>query len=215
MAKRGPYGPGTTRRAEIIDAALALFGEVGYHAASLRDIAARAGMSHTGLLRHFPKKELLLEAVLTERELRVREDFDLETSEPLAMLRNHVRLMHSNARTPGIVELYTVLSAEASSPAHPAHAYFVKRYRKVRHRFEAVFVALRDSGQLKNAVDPAGAAMDVIAHSDGMQVQWLMEPGSIDLGRETRRFVQGYLTVDLDESDAVVPRVPASVSDAL
>ncbi|MFT4044187.1 MAG: helix-turn-helix domain-containing protein [Gordonia sp. (in: high G+C Gram-positive bacteria)] len=197
-AKRGPYASGTARRAEILDAALALFGEVGYHGASLREIADRAGISHTGLLRHFPNKSALLGATLAERERRIRSEFRLdEDRDPIDLLRDHIRVMERNAALPGIIELYAVLSTEAAAPSHPAHDYFVTRFRAIRAHLTNTFTQLAAAGLLRPGLEPADAAIAVISHADGLQVQWLLEPQAVDLGRVTRRFVQDLVTVPL------------------
>jgi AcrR family transcriptional regulator len=62
------YAKGRAKRREIIEQATTVFGEVGYRATSLREVAARCAMSHTGVLHHFPNKEALLQAVLEERD---------------------------------------------------------------------------------------------------------------------------------------------------
>lgn len=52
------------RRGEILDAALAVFAEKGYSAGSMRDIAARVGVTEPALYRHFPGKEALFRALV-------------------------------------------------------------------------------------------------------------------------------------------------------
>jgi AcrR family transcriptional regulator len=54
---------GERRMAEILDAALALFAEVGYEAASTNRIAARAGISPGSLYQFFSNKEAIAEAL--------------------------------------------------------------------------------------------------------------------------------------------------------
>lgn len=192
-----PYEAGVARRAAIIDAALELFGEVGYRSASLREVAARVGVSHPGLLHHFANKAQLLEAVLEERERRSVRLFNLETSEPLDMLRNLVALAAHNAQSKGLIELYCVLSAEATSPSHPAHDYFVTRYRNVRVRLTAVLDRLHDEGLLRDGVSPEAAAVELLAYSDGIQLQWLLDPDAIDLAAATHDLIQGMLVTNL------------------
>jgi AcrR family transcriptional regulator len=55
------------RRAEILDAALAVFSEKGYEGGTMRDIARRVGVTEPALYRHFASKEdlflTLLEAI--------------------------------------------------------------------------------------------------------------------------------------------------------
>jgi AcrR family transcriptional regulator len=55
--------PGKTA---IMRAAVAVMGEVGYEAASMRDMAARAGVSVAALYYHFPSKADLLREFLDE-----------------------------------------------------------------------------------------------------------------------------------------------------
>lgn len=62
----GPSGPrrGPARRREILDAALRLFRERGFHGTSIDDIGATAGVTGPALYRHFSGKgEVLAEAI--------------------------------------------------------------------------------------------------------------------------------------------------------
>lgn len=52
------------RRGEILGAALEVFGEKGYRAGSMRDIAGRVGVSEPALYRHFAGKEALFRALV-------------------------------------------------------------------------------------------------------------------------------------------------------
>lgn len=54
---------GKQRVAELLDAALALFAEKGYEAATMTEIAQRAGASIGSLYQFFPSKEALAEAL--------------------------------------------------------------------------------------------------------------------------------------------------------
>jgi AcrR family transcriptional regulator len=57
------------RRAEILDAALDVFSERGYHAASIDEIASQAGISKALIYEHFPSKKDL-HASLLERHVQ-------------------------------------------------------------------------------------------------------------------------------------------------
>ncbi|MFA1549809.1 TetR/AcrR family transcriptional regulator [Actinomadura chokoriensis] len=58
---------GPARKALITAAALELFASKGYHATSLGEIAAEAGVSRTVMYDHFPSKRVLLLAVMQEQ----------------------------------------------------------------------------------------------------------------------------------------------------
>ncbi len=113
---RGGYAKGRAKRTEILDQAMALFGEAGYRGASLRVIATRCGISHPGLLHHFPTKEALLLAVLQRRDDVDDEWLALGVTRGVDHLRRLVDLAELNAKRRGIVELFSVVAAEATSP---------------------------------------------------------------------------------------------------
>jgi len=191
------YAKGRARRQQILDEAMALFGDVGYRAASLREIAARAGISHPGLLHHFTSKESLLLAVLERRDETDSAQFDLTGSSGTEVLRHMLDLADYNTTRPGIVELSCVLAAEATSPDHPAHEFFTDRYeRAVRLCIEA-FEQAKQAGQLNSDVDPEHAARSFIALMDGLQVQWLLDREGVDMAGTLRQHLARQFTVDL------------------
>ncbi|WP_136520685.1 MULTISPECIES: TetR/AcrR family transcriptional regulator [Cellulomonas] len=192
----GGYAKGRARRHEITAAATELYGEVGYRSASLREVAARAGLSHTALLHHFRTKEALLLAVLEQRDEEDRAAADA-AGDPVAALRSLVRVVEANVRRPAIVELFCVLSAEATAPDHPAHAWFRERYRTVlRFVTDALHGAAAD-GVLRPGVDPRVEAQRVVALMDGLQVQFLYDREGTDMVGLLRAELQGLLTVPL------------------
>ena len=68
-----PYHHGNLRKT-LLDAAVALIGEVGPRAFTLREVARRAGVSHNAPYRHFPSKDELLVAVAAEGFDRLTRD---------------------------------------------------------------------------------------------------------------------------------------------
>lgn len=169
------YAKGRVKREEILEAATGLFGEVGYHSASLREISSRVGISHPGLLHHFPTKEALLEAVLARRD---ETDFALVNADHAAgsdYFQALATQVERNADRPGIVELFCILSAEATDPAHPAHGYFQRRYEALLSLCREELARLGAAGRLRSGVDVSESARAIVALMDGLQVQFLLE----------------------------------------
>ncbi|MGU3587165.1 TetR/AcrR family transcriptional regulator [Rhodococcus sp. C26F] len=194
---RGAYSKTATRRQEILTAAVEVFSSAGFHKGSLRDVAERVGLTQTGVLHHFPSKNHLLEAVLewrdTESGAWLRED-----APALDNVRALVALVERNQReTPEMAELYAVLAAEASSPDHPVHEYFRRRYAWVLSNVTGYFERLAESGELRPDVLPTNAARSTVAMIDGLQVQWLYDRDAVDMGAELRQHIRSLLTVDL------------------
>ncbi|MFI7361609.1 TetR/AcrR family transcriptional regulator [Streptomyces sp. NPDC050149] len=195
-ARRG-YAKGRAKRVEILDQAMAMFGEVGYRGASLRVIATRCGISHPGLLHHFPTKGSLLLAVLEYRDEVDGEWFSVGEPRGVDCLRRLVDLAVLNAERRGIVELFSVLAAEATSAEHPAHAYFVERYRDLVLTTAVSYGEARDAGALREGIDPGEAAQQLIALMDGLQTQWLLSGCTTDMAGVMRAHLQAQLTVPL------------------
>lgn len=200
---RGEYAKTRERRQAILDAALEVFAEAGYRSGSLREVAQRVGMSEAGLLHHFRNKVALLEAVLDHRDDKAREMVPIESDDGAAVLRGLVRLAAHNASIPGVVELFCTLSAEATSPDHPAHAYFVRRYEYTRGHVENAFAALETQGRLKAGMTPSRGAVTLIAMMDGLQVQWLLDRSVVDMAEELRRLFSVFVDIDWSVIDAV------------
>jgi len=187
---RGAYAKTADRRAEILDAAIKVFSEAGFHGGSLREIAERVGLSQPGLLHHFANKERLLEAVLTYRDDQAMERMGPEQPTGVALLDALIDLTAYNATTPGLVALFAVLSGEATALDHPGHQYFRQRYASVRELTEAAIVEAQANGDLRPELDPAEVTRTLIALLDGLQIQWLYEDGGFDMTVPVRSYVR-------------------------
>jgi AcrR family transcriptional regulator len=188
---RGEYAKTADRRAEILDSAIKVFSEAGFHGGSLREIAERVGLSQPGLLHHFASKEQLLEAVLTHRDDLARQRMGPEMPTGIAMIEALIDLTAYNATTPGLVALFTVLSGEATSVDHPGHQYFRQRYGWVREITEEAIAEAQAQGHLRPELDPVEVTRTLIALLDGLQIQWLYEDGGFDMTVPLRAYVQG------------------------
>ncbi|MET0780640.1 MAG: TetR/AcrR family transcriptional regulator [Microbacterium sp.] len=211
---RGEYAKTGAKRTAILDAALEVFAESGYRSGSLRDVAGKVGMSEAGLLHHFPNKSSLLAAVLDRRDQHSLERVPFGAEDGEATLRGLVELATYNASVPGVVELYCILSAEATSPDHPAHEYFVGRYEYTRGNLRTAFESLERAGRLMDGVTPQRAAVATIAMMDGLQVQWLLDRDVIDMAEELKRFFRAFVDIDLNDLRVLTADSPSPVGEA-
>jgi AcrR family transcriptional regulator len=200
---RGEYAKTARRRQDLIQAAMDVFAESGYKGGSIRDVATRVGISQAGLLHHFSSKHELLAAVLTRRDEIANEMIAVEVDgvprlpTGIALLRAIAGMPASNSLTRGLVSLFTVLGAEATSPDHDAHEYFRGRYVTTRGDLARMFREVAAEGHLRPEVDPDRAARTMIALMDGFQVQWLLDEEALDMAADLRAYVQSLLTVPL------------------
>jgi AcrR family transcriptional regulator len=134
-------------------------------------------MTQPGLLHHFPSKQALLLAVLEQHytEDSGVVDRDLET-EGLQMFSTLEDLVARNGAAPAHVRLLSVLVAEALTESHPAHEYFVARYRRVRSTLREALREEQRQGEISDDVDVDNLALLLVSVMDGLQVQWMLDP---------------------------------------
>ncbi|MDL4816330.1 TetR/AcrR family transcriptional regulator [Actinomadura opuntiae] len=193
-AGRGPYAKSATVRRRVVEACVEAFARTGFYGVTMKDVAKRAGISYTGLLHHFPAKEDLLLAVLefrTEQSTRLLEAAGGRdpAGRPLEALRGMLAVTADNALNPGLLELHCVIAGEATSPDHPAHAYYTDRYRSLRAFYTTVFTALAERGELRSPLAPATLATMTIALRNGLQNQWLHDRDGVDVEGSLRAFL--------------------------
>ncbi|WP_448059694.1 TetR/AcrR family transcriptional regulator [Cellulomonas hominis] len=181
MVARGSYPKGDAKREEILDVALEHFARQGYDRTSMREIARMTGLSQAGLLHHFASKEALFVEVLRRRDARNEERYDVNRGNPVT-IDGLVSIVRHNAQEPGLVRLYVTMSAESTDTEGPARDFFVQRYHGLRAQMSANVARMQAAGELAADLDPDAVAALLIAAADGLQLQWLLDPGGPDMG---------------------------------
>lgn len=172
--QRGAYAKGVARRQEILDRAIEVFAARGADRTSLRAIAKEVGVTHAALTHYFGSLEELLVAVYLASG-----DEDDER-QPIPDDMTPVELMIESARTnrevPGLVQLYSSLIATALEEGHPAAREFATaRFARLRDELSERVRLQQESGLIRDDVPPDAVAALVIAASDGLQTQWLLD----------------------------------------
>ncbi|HMS37861.1 MAG TPA: TetR/AcrR family transcriptional regulator [Arachnia sp.] len=195
---RGKYRKTVQTRARILDAALAVFGEQGFEAGSLREVAKVAGISQAGLLHHYPSKVALLSAVLERRDIQAASG-TLTHGGGVRRLAGIIDFARANSAEPFEIDLFAVLSAEATRPEHPANAYMRRRYAWALGELGRTLDDLAAQGHLRPGVDPTETASQLVALWDGLQIQWLLGVGDVDIADRLTRFIDLHLVRPLAE----------------
>lgn len=179
MSARGPYAKGIAKREQILQIALDLFAQKGYDRVSVREIARESGLSQAGLLHHFSTKEELFLEVLRRRDDR---DGDPVGHQHTHSVEHLIGAVEHNASEPGLVRLFVSMSAESTDEASLAREFFVNRYRWLRDEVAADIRQLQSRGHASETLDPDAVASILIAAADGLQLQWLLEEDTVDMG---------------------------------
>jgi len=178
---RGAYAKGLARRQEILDAAIEVFAQRGADRTSLRAIAQEVGVTHAALIHHFGTLERLLVEVYEESERRLERDARARVDvSPVEVMRLSAQ---RNRGVPGLVQLYTALVASALEEGHPAATMFAaQRFARLRGSLVEQIKSRQEDGRIRPDLDADQVAALIIAASDGLQTQVLLDPDVDQVG---------------------------------
>ncbi len=161
------------RRSEILEAAVELFGTLGYYGTSLQNIATKVDLTKAGVLHYVGSKEGLLHAVLDDMYDRDTIDItaDMVRDEQPNIAEMWRRIVAINAERAKLVHMFSTLSAEALNPDHPAHDYFATREERI------VEVCTNIRWHVPQGIDAEQVLRAGFAMMDGVQLRWLRKPG--------------------------------------
>ncbi|MDN4472274.1 TetR family transcriptional regulator C-terminal domain-containing protein [Demequina zhanjiangensis] len=160
---------------------------------SIAAVAARARMSEKEIHELYPDHRVLLVEALQRRDELGAAHLAEGPRDGRTLLLAFLETARANTAAPGAVELFATLSAAATSADHPGHEYFRTRYQALRHLLVDALRELEEEGELEHGADPQGIATQAIALLDGLQVQWLLDRGALDMPSLVRSFFNAWL----------------------
>lgn len=179
---RGPYAKGVAKREEILTTALEVVSERGFGGASVKELADAVGLTPAGLLHYFGSKDELFVQVLRKRdEVDAARFLPGGDVDPHELADVWVKLIRHNAQVPGLVALFSRMAAAADDPSGPAHDYFAARGVNLRAQMTDALVQLQTDGGVTDRVPADMLARMLQALTDGLQLQWLVDP-DLDMG---------------------------------
>jgi len=194
------------RKAQLLAAALRVFSRQGFHAATVSDVAAEAGVSQGTVYHYFDCKESLLLAAYTQwAQASLRDEIEQALqSEPTAARKLALIAQAATARVTSSLQL---CEASVEFWSH------IQRNTEIRKGFRRMFEAMAvdvaeviqqgiDAGEFR-AIDAKVTARLLIAVYDGLVLQWLADKKGIDWEACT----QTLMALILNGLSAVVKKV--------
>ena len=151
--------PASPKRLAIVAAAAETFLDHGYGAASMDEIARRAGVSKATVYAHFKGKDALFGAIVAERchKMMTPQESLVEPSSPEAMLYRVGRGLIEVVCVPSSIALYRVVLAEAVRFPELGRVFFELGLRPAQERLAAYLAGLAREGAIA-VDDPVMAA---------------------------------------------------------
>ena len=181
-------------RQKIIDAAVDVFAEYGFHRFRIKEVAARVGLTEAGVLHHYASKEILLHAVLEYRERNSKQVIaHLEQLSGLEALSSFPEIAESIVTEPRRLQLYLLLEVEGLTPDSTTREFFVARNIANRVAVTKYIEDAQSRGQFRVDVDANFLAREAVAFMDGIGLQWLTEGKSFDLVAAYRSYFDKFI----------------------
>lgn len=164
---------GRARRRAVVDAAAELFDAVGFHATSMDDVGAAAGISGPGLYRHVASKDDLLIAVFDRLWDRLRPAVEhAATLQPRAAIEA-LAAAHADMVVDDPAALRLLLRELRSVP-DDYQRLAARNHRRWIDAWAAPLATLRpdlDAGRVRTLVLAAHGALDAVAtHAEAQQL---------------------------------------------
>lgn len=167
---RPPQSDGPSTRDRILDAALEAFAESGYDGATVRDIAAKVGVSDPALYAHFAGKKAIFEALMDEAGPGV-----------LGSVSGGDRLKDMPARI-AIPDAFNAIVASWTSQRARAFTSVMLRLgpegiggslREVAKQLHPIFSTWQARGELRSDIPVDVAVWQVIGPISGLRLAYL------------------------------------------
>jgi AcrR family transcriptional regulator len=176
------------RRAQIARAALARIAQLGFHRLSVAAVAKEVGVAPSGIYRHFPGKDALLDAVLELIAQRLRRHVATARRQSRTALARLRTLLLSHARTvQRDVPIPRVVFAEEIFTGHK------RRRQRVRQIFEpylgqiaAMIVEGQRAGEIRRDLAAETLAVMFLGLAQPPAILWLISEGAFDFTKQVQ-----------------------------
>jgi len=190
---------GAATRDSLLQAATELVAEVGYHQATTRLIAERAGVAEGSIYRHFPDKRALFTAAILDRQQGVTQWMSQLPSRagsaPVLDILTETFTQLSKLRE-SIIPLEIALAAEPELHRTVTAANLTEAVQDLGgppHLLARYLQAEQDLDRIDPGLDPTRTAVVLLASLFGVQTSPLAQPGGLD-AKAIRELVQIFLT---------------------
>ncbi len=166
------------RRRRILETAVQVYAQHGFHQTGMRQLCAALGMSAGALYRYFPGKESII-AGLVEMD-REMIQHNLRSLPPdvsfIGTMQHMLEVTMGELQTnEGLLAIWSEISSEATR--NPAVAALLSNhYQFIEHLISSLVQAALKRGELRDGLDPLATARFIMASHDGMMTRRAIDP---------------------------------------
>jgi TetR/AcrR family transcriptional regulator, fatty acid metabolism regulator protein len=175
--------PAPDKRRAILDAAITVFARQGFHSARVSDVAAEAGVAYGLVYHYFDSKDQMLNELFTERWallLEASKEMRASGAPPRDKLAGVASfIVESYKHEP---ELMKVIIVEVTRAANSFGRTHLPEIRQAYDLIAEIVSDAQESGEFRDDVDPAFAAMVFYGAIEQLLSGWIFDlvPGTDD-----------------------------------
>jgi AcrR family transcriptional regulator len=200
--------PLAERRRRILETAVQVYAQHGFHQTGMRQLCAALGMSAGALYRYFPGKESII-AGLVEMD-REMIQHNLRSLPPdvsfIGTMQHLLEVTMGELQTnEGLLAIWSEIASEATR--NPAVAALLSNhYQFIENLISSLVEAALKRGELRDGVDPLATARFIMASHDGMMTRRAIDP-TYPLPQVARESL-GLLACAVGATPLVAPKKP-------
>ena len=180
------------RRTQILEAAMQVFAERGFHQARMDDIAERSGLSKGALYLYYKSKDAIIAALMRSlftlelRGTRALLDAPDPVAERLIVITRMFtsELERMSFALPVLLEFYAVAARQRA-----VRQFLAEMFAEYHDLLRAFVQQGIDRGELRPA-DPGDVAVTLTALYEGLAVIWVMAPHALNLSEQAESSVR-------------------------
>ncbi len=200
MATRNPQQAAEKRRL-ILDAAVRVFARQGFHTCRVSDIADEAGVAYGLVYHYFRSKDEVLDTLFLERwdilldAIREVDGQDVAAREKLYAIASFIVDSYRHDQ-----DLMKVIIVEVTRAANSFGRSHLAKIREAYDLIAAIVEKAQASGEFKDTVTPAFAAMAFYGAIEQVLTGWIFEllPGAPEDFDQAKAFVVETICGGLD-----------------
>ncbi|HLW00906.1 MAG TPA: TetR family transcriptional regulator [Ktedonobacterales bacterium] len=198
MVRKTKEEAAATRQA-LLDAALIVFSQKGYTAATLEEIAEHAGVSRGAIYWHFRSKADLYNALVEETSTRAESIIQQAVAQRGSILETHRRIMTGllvmmeEEPTYRAVQELVLFKTEVTPDLEEGIKAKAAALRTVEARVAASLREGIAAGEVRADLDPLIGARASLTYINGIIFTWLVDPQAFSLRESAPALVDVYI----------------------
>jgi TetR/AcrR family transcriptional regulator, fatty acid metabolism regulator protein len=184
--------PAPDKRRAILDAAITVFAQQGFHSARVSDVAAEAGVAYGLVYHYFDSKEQMLNELFSERWkllLEASQEMQRSDASPRDKLRGVASFIIESYRHEP--ELMKVIIVEVTRAANSFGRTHLPEIRAAYDVVAGIVSDAQETGEFRDDVDPDFAAMLFYGAIEQLLSGWIFDlvPATDESYEEAKQLV--------------------------